>query len=58
MSLTRKVLRRGPRVVQTKDGVVPALGQHSKLLRIRPLDVIYRRLMARALASRQTRHGQ
>ncbi len=43
----RRVKRRGPKVGTTPDGVVPAPGQWSKVLRIKPLDVVLRRLLKR-----------
>lgn len=59
MSLARKIARRAPRVFHEADGTVaPQPGQHSRLQRIKPLDVVYRRLVRRALAAKQTRHGQ
>lgn len=59
MSLERRAARRAPRVFHEANGTVsPFPGQHSKLQQIKPLDVIYRRLVRRALKSKQTRHGQ
>lgn len=59
MSFTRKVFRRAPKVFTEADGTVaPFPHQFSRVLRVKPLDVIFRRLVKRALVSKQTRHGQ
>lgn len=57
--LLRRMLRRAPQVVPAAGGGVEAAeGQQTRVLRIKPLDVTYRRLIKRALAPLQTRHGQ
>jgi hypothetical protein len=43
----RRVKRRGPKVVTAPEGVAPAPGQWTKALRIKPLDVVLRRLIKR-----------
>lgn len=55
----RRITRRAPRVFTETDGsVTPLRKQHSRLLRIKPLDVVYRRLVRSALKPLQTRNGQ
>jgi hypothetical protein len=44
----RRVKRRGPKVVAPGgEWVMPAPGQWSKVLRVKPLDVVLRRLIKR-----------
>lgn len=53
----RRLARRSPKVFQEKDGTVsPLRGQFSKLLRIKPLDTVYRRLVKNIANASRTRN--
>jgi hypothetical protein len=52
----RRLARRAPKVFTEADGTVsPLRGQQSKLLQIKPLDVVYRRLVKRIANETRTR---
>lgn len=53
----RRLTRRAPQLFTETDGTVSALrGQYSKVLRIKPLDVVYRRLVKQIANTSRTRN--
>ena len=53
----RRIARRSPKVFTEADGTVtPLRKQHSRLLRIKPLDVVYRRLVKEIANANRTRN--